>query len=487
MIVSMISSSQSNEEKMEQVAEQISKHMYKMATLFSGAGGLDSGFVNTGKFQSVIANDLLDAPADTYSKNHKTKIVTVKEFNANPKFPCYILGDISSIDFQPLKNIDCVIGGPPCQDFSITRGRRDKLGIRMRRGKLYSHFVRALTRTNPPMFVFENVPGLRSSNKGRDYETIKKDFENLNVRWSEIKHDINKGPEDAESYFLIFNDIVNSSNVGVPQKRRRLIIIGVRKDLINPEDEKELAEKAESILEGSGSLLSKYPLTAMEVFEGKTIPELERKYEEVMKEYDGVEKETNTPESAKWKKKVRDKLTLKVVDDYLFSNDIQPKDDSEVKAAFEQHKKVLEELGYYGKPLSGTDFEDESNEIPNESSSVIERMVRIPPDMNYLVVGETKWKVKGTMSNIYRRSHPLKPAYTVMAYGGGGTWSYHYEKSRSMLTNRERARLQTFPDSYMFEGNRSQIRAQIGEAVPVRLGTKLAEVAEIVLEKIKVN
>jgi len=470
---------------MEQVAEKISKHLYKMATLFTGAGGLDLGFIRTEKFQSVIANDLRDAPAHTYSKNHKMKIVTVEEFNANPKVPCYISGDISFIDFQSLKNIDCVIGGPPCQDFSITRGKRDKLGIHMKRGKLYSHFVRALTRTNPPMFVFENVPGLRSSNKGRAYQTIKKDFENLNVRWSEIKHDINKGPKDAESYFLIFNDIVNSSNVGVPQKRRRLIIIGVRKDLINPEDEKELAEKAESILKGSESVLSKYPLTAMEVLEGKTIPELERRYEEVMKEYDGVEKETNTPESAKWKKKVWDKLTLKVVDDYLFSNDIQPKDDSELKVAFEQHKKVLEELGYYGKPLSGTDFEDESNEIPNESSSVIERMVRIPPDMNYLVVGETKWKVKGTMSNIYRRSHPLKPAYTVMAYGGGGTWSYHYERGRGMLTNRERARFQTFPDSYVFEGNRSQVRAQIGEAVPPLLGRKLAEIAEYVLDRIK--
>jgi len=315
LVVNMKSSSQLNEEKMEQVAEKISNHLYKMATLFSGAGGLDLGFIRTEKFESVIANDLLDAPAHTYSKNHNRKIVTVKEFNANPKVPCYIKGDVSSIDFQLLKNIDCVIGGPPCQDFSITRGKRDKLGIHMKRGKLYSHFVRALTRTNPPMFVFENVPGLRSSNKGRAYQTIKKDFENLNVRWSEIKHDINKGPKDAESYFLIFNDIVNSSNVGVPQKRRRLIIIGVRKDLINPEDEKELAEKAESILEGSESLLSKYPLTAMEVLEGKTIPELGRKYEEVMKEYDGVEKETNTPESAKKRFNAALRLIQDIFDD----------------------------------------------------------------------------------------------------------------------------------------------------------------------------
>jgi DNA (cytosine-5)-methyltransferase 1 len=112
-------------------------------------------------------------------------------------------------------------------------------------------------------------------------------------------------------------------------------------------------------------------------------------------------------------------------------------------------------------------------------------MAHIPPNMNYLFVDGTDWKVKGTMSNIYRRSHPLRPGYTVMAYGGGGTWSYHYEKSRGMLTNRERARLQTFPDDYMFEGKRSQVRTQIGEAVPVRLGTKLAEIAISVLESVK--
>lgn len=180
-----------------------------------------------------------------------------------------------------------------------------------------------------------------------------------------------------------------------------------------------------------------------------------------------------------------DKITFKIEEDYMFVNGIKPAGKKEVKAAFVEHKMVLQELGYYGKPLKVMDCKDHTNEIPNEGSPVIERMKRIPPDMNHLIVSGTKWTVKGTMSNIYRRSHPLKPAYTVMAYGGGGTWSYHYEKGRSMLTNRERARLQTFPDNYMFEGNRSEIRGQIGEAVPVRLGAKLAEVALVVLEKIK--
>ena len=61
-----------------------------------------------------------------------------------------------------------------------------------------------------------------------------------------------------------------------------------------------------------------------------------------------------------------------------------------------------------------------------------------------------------------------------MAYGGGGTWSYHYEKERSMLTNRERARLQTFPDDYIFSGTFKRAYWQIGNAVPCTFAEHLA-------------
>ncbi len=110
----------------------------------------------------------------------------------------------------------------------------------------------------------------------------------------------------------------------------------------------------------------------------------------------------------------------------------------------------------------------------------------IPPDENHLFVKGTRWNVEGRgMSLVYRRMHPLKPSYTVVAYGGGGTWGYHYKSSRGKLTNRERARLQTFPDWFMFKGNTSQVRAQIGEAVPSILGKKIAQAAEIILNRIK--
>lgn len=80
---------------------------------------------------------------------------------------------------------------------------------------------------------------------------------------------------------------------------------------------------------------------------------------------------------------------------------------------------------------------------------------------------DLKLNVKGaTISQIYRRLDSTKPAYTLTASGGGGTHVYHWNEPRA-LTNRERARLQTFPDDFVFHGTREQVRRQIGMAVPV--------------------
>ncbi len=73
--------------------------------------------------------------------------------------------------------------------------------------------------------------------------------------------------------------------------------------------------------------------------------------------------------------------------------------------------------------------------------------------------------VRGLMSNIYRKLDRKKPAYTVLASGGGGTWTYHYKHPRA-LSNRERARLQSFPDDLIFMGSNTEVRRQIGNAVP---------------------
>lgn len=106
-----------------------------------------------------------------------------------------------------------------------------------------------------------------------------------------------------------------------------------------------------------------------------------------------------------------------------------------------------------------------NNNYMKVSKEVEERLKLIPEGGNYKDVENTKFAVKGLMSNIYRKLHRNKPAYTVIASGGGGTWGYHYEEPRP-LTNRERARLQGFPDDYIFSGNNTEVRRQIGNAVP---------------------
>ena len=110
-----------------------------------------------------------------------------------------------------------------------------------------------------------------------------------------------------------------------------------------------------------------------------------------------------------------------------------------------------------------------NNEETKQSATVVERLKHIQPGQNAFTANlpeELQLNVKGAkISQIYKRLDPTKPAYTVTGSGGGGTHIYHYEEPRA-LTNRERARLQTFPDDYVFEGSNESVRKQIGMAVP---------------------
>jgi DNA (cytosine-5)-methyltransferase 1 len=467
---------------------------HSIVSLFSGAGGLDLGFELTGRFKVIFANDVLQSSARSYSENFKLRLVACADGQSVEAAPNEVLScDVSRVDFAGLRGsgADLIVGGPPCQDFSIVRGPSwDRRGIEVRRGRLYAHFVRALAVLQPKMFVFENVPGLVSANDGLAYKVILEDFANLNLRWPEVREVISESDGVAggiEGYEIAFSGVVDFSRLGVPQKRERLLIIGIRKDLLKNSLLKlwSIRAKLEGALSGRGMLFYKYPLTPLEVFEGKRLDELGDKYREVMKKWEGVWEEVGTQRAVLWKQKVWDRLTFDVVKDYLAANGVQRADRGELEEALSQHERVLKELGYYGRPVYSLSLPDGSTDLPKEDPAVVQRMKRIPPGENHEFVRGTQWEVEGRgISLVYRRIHPLKPAYTVVAYGGGGTHGYHYDRDRATLTLREKARLQTFPDDFLFAGKKTEIRAQIGEAVPPLAAKRLAEALAEVLEEL---
>jgi DNA (cytosine-5)-methyltransferase 1 len=128
-----------------------------------------------------------------------------------------------------------------------------------------------------------------------------------------------------------------------------------------------------------------------------------------------------------------------------------------------------------------------NNELTKQSAQVVERLKHIKAGENAWTAKlpkHLKLNVSGAMiSQIYKRLDPCKPSYTVTGSGGGGTHVYHWEENRA-LTNRERARLQTFPDNFVFEGSKESVRRQIGMAVPP-LGAKIIfeAIAKTLLKK----
>ena len=119
-----------------------------------------------------------------------------------------------------------------------------------------------------------------------------------------------------------------------------------------------------------------------------------------------------------------------------------------------------------GEALKNVEAVLDNNKHHKIQTRTVEILNRIKPGGNFSdIPKDSPYYVKGMISHIYRRIHPDKPSSTIIAGGGGGTWGYHYLEPRS-LTNRERARLQTFPDDFVFEGSTTEVRRQIGNAVP---------------------
>lgn len=325
------------------------KRVLKVCSLFAGCGGLDLGFEMAKskglKFRTIWANDIDKFACETYKENFPDVEV--------------IEGDIWKYNLKDMPDCDVILGGFPCQDFSVLRGLKKRKGVKVKRGLLYTKFVEAVRLKKPMVFVAENVRGLISANKGYAIKKITKDFTDLN-------------------YHVVPPKVINFADYGVPQKRKRVLIIGIREDL------------------------------------------------------DGT---FEFPKPTHKGKNISVKEALKGVEKVKFNN---------------KHHRI--------------------------NPKTIDMLKKIPAGGNYKNVPELV--KRNWMSLIYRRLDPNKPSPTIVALGGGGTWGYHYPEPRP-LTNRERARIQTFPDKFIFKGTQTEVRKQIGNAVPPE-GAKI--VAEAILK-----
>ena len=173
----------------------IPKKDYGLVELFAGAGGLAIGLEKAG-FKSIIHNEIDKHACNTLRKNR-------------PEWDV-IEGDITNIDFTPYRyEVDIVSGGFPCQAFSYAG---NKLGFEDTRGTMFFEFARAVKETNPKIFIAENVRGLLSHENGQTLEAIKNVIDEL-------------------GYKLVEPRVLKAIFYRVPQKRERLILVGIRKDL----------------------------------------------------------------------------------------------------------------------------------------------------------------------------------------------------------------------------------------------------------------
>lgn len=160
-------------------------------SLFAGAGGLDMGFERAG-FRTIWANDFESDACKTHENWSTAKVVC---------------SDVAKVDAADIPDADIMLGGFPCQGFSLSGPRK----IDDSRNVLYKHYVRIVKAKKPKMFVGENVKGLLTMGEGSIIEAIIEDF--------------------SDCGYNVFYELLNAKDYGVPEDRERVIIVGFRKDL----------------------------------------------------------------------------------------------------------------------------------------------------------------------------------------------------------------------------------------------------------------
>ncbi len=370
--------------------------------LFCGAGGMSLGFEEAG-FQGVCAVDFHLDPLKTYELNRvniKKKLTILNKDIRELKGGAILAR--SAKKFKRKENIDVIIGGPPCQGFSL-RGKRNKQDPR---NNLLFEFFRLIEEIKPEIFVFENVPGLLMKKYSETLDTVFKTITSLGYRYG--------------------LELLNSADYGVPQNRERFIIIGSKscEKIYFP---KKAQTRKSNILKFYNKENQKYDV----------IPYVKRKVT-AFEALDDIANKNN-----------EDNPTL--------------------------YSKIP--IGPYQK-----NFQWKKNRLYNHittkhSITTQERFSQFKQGFSMKDIPEDYRTKRSSVQKMYAR----KPARTITSCNED---FIHYSHNR-IITIREMARLQSFPDSYVFYGTpttggkRRRVSCcqvqQIGNSVPPLLAQTIAE------------
>lgn len=349
------------------------KKEFKVLDLFCGCGGLSCGLDQVNGITTVVALDFEPKAIDTFQRNF-------------PNTKC-ICGSITEeivkqeiITASKQLGVNMIVGGPPCQGFSL-KGK--KLGLKDPRNFLFLEYVDLVRRIQPEVFVIENVKALVATENHYFINQIYSEFEKLG--------------------YGLNHDILNASHFGVPQTRERTIIIGVK----------------------------------------------------------GSRIETMPSGSAKQRTTVRDAIS-----DLSYLNSGEGSDVSEY---------IIPAESDYQKMLRGNSNKLHNHKATNHSKVALDKLKMIPPegDKSSLpseLIGKQKF------ATTWGRLSWDKPSPTIdtrFDTPSNGTNSHPY--LHRSITPREAARIQSFPDSFVFYGNKCAICKQIGNAVPPLLAKAIGE------------
>lgn len=249
-------------------------------SLFTCGMGMDRGFEESG-FQTVYANDITKFACDTIKEVKKKEIEKEKTLHLDKEKSIFDISSKNILDSIGLENgePDILIGGPPCQSFSTAGVRK---GLKDKRGKAVLEYIKKVKEIRPKVFVFENVQGIKSMAMSHMsfYDRVATDESKLKKtqkKGSLFKY-IEKKFRDLEKEeygYSIDYAILNAADFGIPQNRKRLILIGIRKEFGNANDVlKKIKDQAEYADPRKAEKLHKMKWRTLETlqdkFEGKS-------------------------------------------------------------------------------------------------------------------------------------------------------------------------------------------------------------------------